>query len=121
MTAPLPRNDVATRVKRSAKRPGAKLSAPVIQDAIAWTLVNEVKSRHAGGFSPGGISGSGSASTRSCQPAEEELQFLLRHRGRQRVAQVVLVRVVLGRVVAALFAFGDDVVLEGHRSLRGSA
>ena len=34
------------------------------------------------------------------QPAEEELQFLLRHRGRERVAQIVLVGVVLGRVVA---------------------
>ena len=34
-----------------------------------------------GGVSPGGISGSGSGSNKSCaDPAEEELQFLLRHR-----------------------------------------
>ena len=41
-------------------------------------------------------------------------KLLLRDGCGQRVAQVVLVRVVLGRVVAAFFAFGDDVMLERH-------
>src|SRR5688572_915019 len=49
--------------------------------------------------------------------AEEELELLLGERARERVAQVVLVGVVLGPVVAALFAFGDDVVLEGDAIL----
>src|SRR5262245_60904302 len=47
-----------------------------------------------------------------CDAAEEELDLAAGDCRWQRIAKVVLMGMILGRVVAALFAFGDDVVLE---------
>ena len=49
--------------------------------------------------------------------AQEKLQFLLGNGQRQRVAKIVLVTMVLGGIIAAFFAFSDDVVLECDRIL----
>src|SRR3954452_11709029 len=52
-----------------------------------------------------------------CDAAEEERHLLLGHRDRQRIAEVILMRMILGRVFAALFALGDDVMLERYAIL----
>src|SRR6266568_5014576 len=47
------------------------------------------------------------------QAAEEKLQLLCSHRLGQWVAQIIDMRMILGRIVPAFFALGDAVVLEG--------